>query len=135
MTDFIWGLTGFAAFTIAPGLGLPPQLPGTEAVPLFQRQLWWIVTVVLTGCRLALFAFTRRESLAVIGAILIVLPHLYGAPQAPEHTAAAPQALAYRFVVATTVVNFLFWTTLGASTGYFYARLQPRTGYDARAAA
>ena len=23
-----WGLAGFAAFTLAPGLGLPPELPG-----------------------------------------------------------------------------------------------------------
>src|SRR5712671_5672692 len=37
-----WGLAGFATFTLAPGLGLPPELPGTEAAPLFERQLWWL---------------------------------------------------------------------------------------------
>ena len=26
-----WGLAGFAAFTLAPGMGLPPELPGSEA--------------------------------------------------------------------------------------------------------
>lgn len=130
-----WGLAGFAVFTLAPGLGLPPQLPGSETAPLAQRQIWWLLTVVLTGGGLALFAFTKRAPLAAIGVILIVLPHLYGAPQSFEHTTAAPQALAHRFIVAATVINFLFWAILGASTGYFCARLQPGTGYEARAAA
>ena len=26
-----WGLAGFATFTLAPGIGLPPEIPGTEA--------------------------------------------------------------------------------------------------------
>lgn len=115
-----WGLAGFVVFTIAPGLGLPPLLPGTEAAPLFERQAWWLATAVSTGCALALFAFTSRAAWAVLGAILIILPHLYGAPQALEHSSAAPAALAHRFVVAATVVNFLFWIILGASVGYFH---------------
>jgi cobalt transporter subunit CbtA len=123
-----WGLAGFAAFTVAPSLGLPPQLPGTEAAPLFERQLWWLGTAASTGCALALLAFTKRAPWAILAAILIVLPHLYGAPEAVEHTAIAPEALARHFVVAATVVNFLFWAALGASTGYFYGRLQPRIG-------
>lgn len=129
-----WGLAGFAAFTIAPGVGLPPQLPGSEAGPLAERQLWWLVTVVMTSGALALFAFTKRASLAAIGVILIVLPHIYGAPNSAEHTSTAPEALAHSFIVAATVINFLFWVILGASTGYFYARLQPDARYEARAA-
>ncbi len=122
-----WGLAGFAAFIIAPNLGLPPQLPGAEAAPLLQRQLWWLATAVATGCALALLAFTRRAPWAILAAILIVLPHLYGAPQAPDHTAAAPEPLTHRFVVAATVINFLFWAVLGASTGYFFGRLKIRS--------
>src|ERR1700730_325426 len=38
----LWGLAGFATFTIAPSLGLPPQLPGSEAAPLLDRQVWWL---------------------------------------------------------------------------------------------
>jgi cobalt transporter subunit CbtA len=115
-----WGLAGFVVFTIAPGLGLPPLLPGTEAAPLLERQAWWLGTAVLTGCALALFAFTSRAAWAVTAVILIILPHLYGAPQAVEHGLAAPAALAHRFVVAATVVNFLFWIILGVAVGYFY---------------
>jgi predicted cobalt transporter CbtA len=63
------------------------------------------------------------------------LPHIYGAPELPEHVAAVPAALSHHFVVATTVVNFLFWLMLGASTGYFHERLQPQIVRGARAAA
>jgi cobalt transporter subunit CbtA len=121
-----WGLAGFATFTVAPGLGLPPQLPGSEAAPLLERQLWWLGTAAATGGALALMVFTTRARWAILAAIVIVLPHLYGAPEPSEHTAAAPEALAHRFIVAATVVNFLFWLILGASTGYFQARLQPQ---------
>src|SRR4051812_49301540 len=42
---FLWGLGGFAAFVIAPGLGLPPELPGAPAAALLERQFWWAATV------------------------------------------------------------------------------------------
>jgi cobalt transporter subunit CbtA len=61
-TGLFWGLAGFATFTLAPGLGLPPELPGTEAAPLLQRQLGWVTTAAATGGGLALLAFTRRVS-------------------------------------------------------------------------
>jgi len=123
-----WGLAGFATFTLAPGLGLPPELPGSEAAPLVGRQLWWLATTIATGGALALIAFTRRPGCAILAAILIVAPHLYGAPQPAEHAAAAPEALMHRFVVAVTLVSLLFWLALGAATGYFYRRFEPRTG-------
>jgi cobalt transporter subunit CbtA len=120
-----WGLAGFAAVTIAPGLGLPPEVPGTEAAPLLARQLWWLATAVSTGSGLALLAFTRRAHWVVLAAILIMLPHLYGAPQLVEQpVSVTPEPLSHQFVVAVTVVSFLFWLILGASTGYFYGRFQ-----------
>src|ERR1700745_2045609 len=59
-TGLFWGLAGFATFTLAPGLGLPPELPGTEAAPLLQRQLWWVTTAAATGGGMALLALTLR---------------------------------------------------------------------------
>lgn len=122
-----WGLAGFATFTLAPCLGLPPELPGSEAAPLVQRQLWWLATATSTGAGLALLAFTRRAAWALLAAALLVLPHLYGAPQADGHMAdAAPAALAHQFAVAVTVISLLFWLSLGAASGYFYRRFEPR---------
>ena len=127
-----WGLAGFATFTIAPGLGLPPEVPGTEAAPLLERQLWWLATAISTGSALALFAFTRRALWAILAAVLMVLPHLYGAPQPATPAAAAPEALAHQFMVAVTVVSFLFWLILGASTGFFYKLFEPTVSAGAR---
>lgn len=124
-----WGLAGFAAFTLAPGLGLPPEPPGSAAAPLAARQLWWVATVAATGGGLVLLAFTRRPLYALLAAALIALPHLYGAPLPAEPAAAAPpEALAHRFAVAATLASFLFWTALGAATGYFYRRFAPQPG-------
>lgn len=127
-----WGLAGFAAFTLAPGIGLPPELPGSEAGPLLARQLWWVTTAAATAGGLALLVFTRSPVYAVLAAALIGLPHVFGAPQADGHAGAhpgtAPEALARQFVVAATLVSFLFWCALGAATGYFYRRFQPHPG-------
>ncbi len=46
-----WGLAGFAVFTLAPGLGLPPELPGMPAADLEARQVWWVATVGGDRCR------------------------------------------------------------------------------------
>ena len=37
-TGLFWGLAGFVAVVAAPNLGLPPEVPGTEAAALADRQ-------------------------------------------------------------------------------------------------
>jgi cobalt transporter subunit CbtA len=128
-----WGLAGFVAFTVAPGLGLPPDIPGSESGPLVARQLWWAATAGMTAGALALLAFTRRKLTAAAAVALLALPHLYGAPlPASEAAGAAPAALARQFVVSVTVASFLFWAALGAATGYFYDRLGRRAAQHGR---
>jgi cobalt transporter subunit CbtA len=121
-----WGLAGFVAFTVAPGLGLPPDIPGNESSPLLARQLWWAATAAMTASALALLAFTRGKLTAAAAVVLLALPHLYGAPLSFSEGAAAPAALARQFVVTATVASFLFWAALGVATGYFYGRLGRR---------
>lgn len=123
-TGLWWGLAGFAAFTLAPGLGLPPEVPGTEAAPLLERQVWWTATALLTGGGLAALAYGKRWMWPALGTAMIVLPHLWGAPQVMEPGSAAPPALSHEFIVAVTVVSFLTWAMLGTSTAYFYKRFK-----------
>jgi cobalt transporter subunit CbtA len=118
----LWGLAGFATFTVAPGLGLPPELPAMPAAELAPRQLWWIGTVLATGAGLALIVFGRTAWLAFAGAALVIAPHLIGAPQPPTHESPIPEDLHHRFVVAVTVTNFVFWLLLG----YAVAVIRPR---------
>lgn len=123
-TGLWWGLAGFATFTLAPGLGLPPEVPGTEAAALLNRQVWWAATVLLTGSGLALLAYGKQWVWLVLGVAMMIAPHLWGAPRAAEFGSAAPLALAHRFVVAVTVVSLVSWAVLGTSTAWFYERFK-----------
>lgn len=118
-----WGFAGFAVFTLAPGLGLPPELPAMPAADLFDRQVWWVATVVATAAGLALIAFRRSVVFALVGVALIVLPHIVGAPQPASHDSPIPADLHHSFVVATTITNLLFWLVLGAVAGLVRLRL------------
>lgn len=118
----IWGFAGFAVFTLAPGLGLPPELPAMPAADLFDRQVWWIGTVVATAAGLAMIAFRRSAVFALVGVALIVAPHVIGAPQPTSHETAVPADLHHEFVVATTITNLLFWLVLGAVAGAIRSR-------------
>ncbi|MEW9805115.1 CbtA family protein [Mesorhizobium sp. ZMM04-5] len=113
----IWGFAGFAVFTLAPGLGLPPELPAMPAADLFARQAWWIGTVAATAAGLALIAFSGRAPLAILGVALIVLPHVIGAPQPETHDSPVPDSLHHQFIVAATVTNLIFWVALGGIVG------------------
>jgi cobalt transporter subunit CbtA len=126
----LWGLAGFATFTVAPGLGLPPELPAMPAAELGPRQAWWIACVALTGGGLALIAFGRTLPLALVGCALLVVPHLIGAPQPASHESPIPADLHHRFVVAVTVTSLVFWLMLGRAVSLlrprFAAELAPQ---------
>ena len=129
-TGLFWGLAGFATFTLAPGLGLPPELPGTAAAPVATRQLWWAFTAAATAGGLASLFLQRRPVWAILGVALLIAPHLHGAPQPAEHSGAAPERLQRDFVVVATTTSLLFWAVLGTLTGLL---LDARTRTPARA--
>jgi cobalt transporter subunit CbtA len=124
----IWGFAGFAVFTLAPGLGLPPELPAMPAADLFARQAWWIGTVAATAAGLALIAFRGAAPLSILGVALIVLPHIIGAPQPDSHESPIPEGLHHQFVVAVTVTNLIFWTALGGIVGLVRQRFLGQAG-------
>jgi cobalt transporter subunit CbtA len=118
----LWGLAGFAVFTVAPGLGLPPELPGVPAAPLEARQIWWVATAAATASGLGLLVLRRSIWAAALGACLIALPHVIGAPQPAEIHTDVPAALSQQFVVAVTLTSLLFWLLLGSLTSIAYRR-------------
>ncbi|MER2510527.1 CbtA family protein [Amaricoccus sp.] len=124
----LWGLAGFAVFTLAPGLGLPPELPAMPAADLAARQIWWFACVALTAGGLGLIAFGRSDWLALLGAALLVLPHLIGAPQPDSHASPIPENLHHSFVVAVTVTNLVFWVLLGAAVSLVRRRFATELG-------
>ncbi len=122
----LWGLGGFAAFSLAPALGLPPELPGAAAAELSGRQEWWLLAVALTAIGLLLFAFVPGF-IRWIGLILIVIPHLLGAPQPDSHVGLAPPELASAFIYTSLVTNAVFWIVLGAMTAFLYDRFESKS--------
>lgn len=117
-----WGLAGFAVFCLAPTLGLPPELPGTAAADLGLRQNWWVGTAAATAVGLALLVFARHWLLKVLGAVLLVIPHVIGAPQPEAHESLAPAALQTQFKIASWLTNAAFWLALGLLSAWLYRR-------------
>lgn len=121
-SGLLWGVAGYLVFFVAPSLGLPPEVPGTMAAPLHARQLWWIMTAGMTAVGLGLGVYARHWALKLLGLLLLVVPHVIGAPHPAVHGSAAPEELAQAFIHATALANGLFWLTLGGLTGYFYKK-------------
>ena len=122
----LWGLCGFLAVTVAPGLGLSPELPGVQAAPVFERQVWWIGTAAATATGLALLAFRPSPWAAVIALVLFIVPHIIGAPQLAEQHSNVPEALSHQFVVAVTLTSLVSWALIGWLSAVFYRRFDER---------
>jgi cobalt transporter subunit CbtA len=123
----MWGLAGFAVFTLAPGLGLPPELPGVPAAPLLSRQIWWLAAVLATAAGLGLIVFRRSVPAAIAGIILLILPHLIGAPELEHVETNVPSTLSHQFLIAVTLTSLVFWSLLGSLTSAIFARFDTGT--------
>jgi cobalt transporter subunit CbtA len=124
-TGLLWGVAGFACVMLAPMLGLPPELPGTPAAPLGDRQFWWIATALCTAVGIGLLALQRTTWAAVLAVIIVAAPHVVGAPNAPEAGhALAPEALHYQFIAAAAITSLVFWALLGSLSGMIFRRLE-----------
>ena len=120
----LWGLAGYGIFFVAPSLGLPPEVPGTEAANLNDRQLWWLMTVFDTAIGLWLLVFSKTRLNQLFGAVLLISPHVIGAPQPDDHGSAAPAELVNTFIAATAFANAVFWLALGGLMGLFSSKNQ-----------
>ena len=109
----LWGLGGFAAVNLAPAFGLPPELPGMPAGDLLGRQIWWLTTAILTACGIALLFLSKTVIWRLGGAVLIILPHIYGAPQSINLNSKIPPTLAAEFATTSLITNLFFWAILG----------------------
>jgi cobalt transporter subunit CbtA len=121
-----WGIAAFAGTSLAPALGLSPELPGSAAAPLVARQIWWIATALCTAGGIFLLARIEYTAAKIFGLLLIVLPHLVGAPKAAMFKSTAPAELAGQFAATSLVVSALLWVLLGLAIGYVWQRLEPR---------
>ncbi len=118
----LWGIAGFATFQLAPAAGLAPELPGTMAADLTDRQIWWWGTVLATAAALALLGYGRKPHLVIAGAVLLALPHVIGAPHPDSYAGVAPPELAASFAARVLAVGLVVWASLGALAGWIWNR-------------
>ena len=114
----IWGIAGYVAVHLAPALSLPPEVPGVAAADVELRQIWWVCTVAATSIGLWLIAFSRNITRIIPAIILILLPHLIGAPEADVFTGPAPTEIGALFASRALGIGLASWAVLG----YFSAR-------------
>lgn len=120
----LWGIAGYAAFQLAPAMGLEPELPGTMAADLTARQIWWLGTAICTAGGLALLGYGRGVASVVAAVALLAVPHLIGAPELESYSGVAPPELASSFAARSLGVGLIVWSALGALSGWHWSRPQ-----------
>tara|TARA_R110002094_G_scaffold16487_5_gene28027 strand:- start:1740 stop:2477 length:738 start_codon:yes stop_codon:yes gene_type:complete len=118
----LWGVAGFVVFHLAPGFSLPPEVPGVAAADVGARQLWWFATVGVSAVALWLIAFGTFRLMWVVAAILLVIPHIIGAPEPDAFSGPVPTEIGALFAARAFGVGLVAWVLLGSFAGYFWRR-------------
>ncbi|WIY25630.1 CbtA family protein [Parasedimentitalea psychrophila] len=116
----IWGLAGFITFHFAPGLTLAPEVPGVAAADVGDRQLWWTATVATAGIAMWLIAFGGNKISYAIAAVLLLAPHLIGAPEPDSFSGPVPTEIGALFAARAFGVGMAAWVLVGTFAGYFW---------------
>ncbi|WP_306029671.1 CbtA family protein [Stappia sp. MMSF_3263] len=120
-TGIIWGIAGFIAVHLAPGFTLAPEVPGVAAADVYARQVWWFSTVAATGVALWLIAFVRNWASYGIAAVLLLAPHVIGAPEPEVFTGPVPTELGALFAARAFGVGMAAWALVGCFAGHFWS--------------
>jgi cobalt transporter subunit CbtA len=118
-----WGACGWLAVHFLPAVGLPPELPGFPAAELQARQIWWVAAVGLSAAGLAMLALKQSVAFKLGGLFLIVLPHVFGAPQPVVIATAVPALYAAEYSVAALAASLMGWLVLAFGLGLANERL------------
>ncbi|MBI1385143.1 MAG: cobalt transporter [Rhizobiales bacterium] len=117
-----WAAAAFVATGLAPALGLSPELPGSAAADLVDRQSWWFATAAATALGLYLALRVSSPIAIAAGLVLLVAPHVVGAPHPEGYTSGVPSEIAGHFSAASLVVHAAMWAMVGAIAGYVWQR-------------
>ncbi len=115
----LWGAAGWLIFSLLPAIGLPPELPGFPAGDLVAQQSWWFATVVASAAGLYGLVLRDEPWARIFGLLLIIAPHIIGAPMPESIESNVPAVLAAEFAVAALATGLAFWLLLGLALGFF----------------
>ncbi len=119
-TGVLWGLAGFIALHFAPGFSLAPEVPGVAAADVYDRQIWWWATAAAAAVAMWLIAFGGNIISYVIAAILLLAPHVIGAPEPDVFTGPVPTEIGALFAARAFGIGLVAWILVGAFAGYFW---------------
>lgn len=120
-TGLIWGVAGFVAVHLAPGFTLAPEVPGVAAADVYDRQYWWYATVLTAALAMWLIAFGRNWAAWGAAVVLLLAPHVIGAPEPEVFTGPVPTELGALFAARAFGVGLAAWVLLGGFAGYFWS--------------
>lgn len=121
----LWGLAGFISLHVAPAVGLPPETPGIPAAAIAARQAWWLATALATASALGLIAFGKDWRFYALAILLLIVPHIIGAPHMADYQGVVPPALEGLFAGRSIAVAAANWGVLGLLTAWFWRRQHP----------
>ena len=122
----IWGIAGFVAVHFAPGFTLAPEVPGVAAADVYARQIWWFATVASAGAAMWLIAFGSGITAWGIAALLLLAPHVIGAPEPDTFKGPVPTELGALFAARAFGVGMAAWVLLGILSAYFWQKESAR---------
>lgn len=112
-SGMIWGLCGFIAISLAPSIGLPPELPGMPAADLHTRQIWWVLTIVFTSAAIYLWIKAKDHWWHMAAVMVAIAPQLFAPPNANKTESNLPASLAAEFVSSSLAANLVMWLAIG----------------------
>lgn len=118
----LWGIAGFVAVHFAPSLSLAPELPGTAAADITARQIWWFAAVIAAAGAMWLIAFGTNWVAWGAAVVLLLAPHVIGAPEPAMFTGPVPTELGAHFASRALGVGMAAWAFLGLFAAYFWAQ-------------
>tara|TARA_R110002049_G_scaffold44333_5_gene130115 strand:- start:173298 stop:173978 length:681 start_codon:yes stop_codon:yes gene_type:complete len=118
----IWGIAGFVAFHLAPGFTLAPEVPGVAAADVSARQIWWFATAAAAVVAMWLLAFGGGWMGWGAAVVLLMAPHVIGAPEPDAFSGPVPTEIGALFAARAFGVGLAAWVLLGSFAGYFWQR-------------
>lgn len=118
----LWGIAGFVAVQLTPGFSLPPEVPGVAAADVEVRQVWWFATVLMAAVAIWLIAFGKGPLAWGAAVLLLIAPHMVGAPEPDAFAGPVPPEISALFVARVFGVALAGWAVMGVCSGWLWSR-------------